>query len=187
LSHTSSDILKTNFFGATQFISSSASPSVTGAFSLATGDFIGWRNNANNADLTLSKNTSDNLVYPNGLSLGGDPAFSASPRGTLTVFFPGPLTAAWTGLTWVTTKAITSLQVRTQAKTAPVGCGPNAIIRIGDGGTNVDTTITALANGGAIATSWGAPTTLTVSVQTPAAGCGTAPADVTLFMEYRTQ
>jgi hypothetical protein len=174
-------------YGAPFFASQNTAVAATGAFRLASGDSVTWRNNANNADIGLSKNTSDNLVFPNGLSLGGDSAFSASPRSTLTVFFPGALTATWTQLTWVTTKPIISIQIRTQAKTAPVGCTPNAVIRIGDGATNVDTTITALANGGAIGTSWGAPTTITVAVLTAAAGCGTAPSDVTLFMEYRTQ
>lgn len=112
---------------------------VTGQVQLNSSDTIAWRNNANNADVVLSKNASNNLVFPNGLSLGGDAAFTASPRGTLTVFFPGPLTTTWTQLTWITTAPIRSLQIRTQAKTAPAGCGTNAVIRIGDGGTNVDT------------------------------------------------
>ena len=45
------------------FISGSANPSSTGALRLASTDFIGFRNNANSADLTLSKNTSDTLLY----------------------------------------------------------------------------------------------------------------------------
>lgn len=63
LSHNASDIIKTNFFGATQFISSSSTPSVTGVVALATGDSVNWRNNANNADISLAKNSNDSLTY----------------------------------------------------------------------------------------------------------------------------
>lgn len=162
-------------------------PATAGSVRLGSGDTVSWRNNANSANVALSKDASDNLAFPNGLSLGGDSAFSASPRGTFTAFFPGVLTSTWTAATWVLTKPITATQVRVQVKTAPVGCAPNAVIRITDGGTFVDTSITGAANGGAIGTSWGAPNTLTIAITTAAAGCGTAPADAVFTMEYRTQ
>lgn len=165
--------------------SGSANPSVSGLFRLATNELVTWRNNINNADVALSKNASDNLVFPNGFSVGGEAAFSGSPRSTLTVFFPGPLTSTWTGATWVLTKPIAATQVRVQVKTAPIGNSPNAVIRIGDGVSNVDTTISAAANGGTSAQFWGT-TTLTVAVITAAVG-GTPPADAVFTMEYRTQ
>jgi hypothetical protein len=44
--------------------SSSANPSNTGIVEAASGDAgIGWRNNANNADIALAKNSSDQLTY----------------------------------------------------------------------------------------------------------------------------
>jgi hypothetical protein len=171
---------------ATFFSQGNTVDAVGGIYRLPSTGTMNWRNNLNSADVSLSKNASDNLVFPNGFSLGGDSAFTASPRGTFTVFLPGALTSLWTGSTWVLTKPIASLQIRTQAKTAPAGCGTNAVVRIGDGATNVDTTISAAANGGAILQTWGL-TTLTVSVVTAAIGCGTAPSDVNFFMEYRTQ
>jgi len=58
-------------FVAGAFITNSPLPSVSGVFRLASTDAVTWRNNANNADVSLSKNTFDNLVYPNGFSLGG--------------------------------------------------------------------------------------------------------------------
>jgi hypothetical protein len=40
-----------------------ANPSATGVIRLASADTIGWRNNANGADIALSKDTSDNLKF----------------------------------------------------------------------------------------------------------------------------
>lgn len=62
------------------FISASANPSLTGIFRMASGNAIGWRNNANNADVLLSKDASDNLVWPNGLKLGGAAALASTAQ-----------------------------------------------------------------------------------------------------------
>lgn len=56
---------------ANAFISSSANPAGSGILRLASTDTVCWRNNANSGDVCLSKNASDNLLWPNGLSLGG--------------------------------------------------------------------------------------------------------------------
>lgn len=45
------------------FISSSANPATTGILRLATGDAICWRNQANTANLCISKDTSDVLTW----------------------------------------------------------------------------------------------------------------------------
>lgn len=42
----------------------SANPAQSGIFRLSDGDSIAWRNHANTGDVTLSKNTSDQLVVP---------------------------------------------------------------------------------------------------------------------------
>ena len=59
-------------------LSASANPSAAGVLRLASTDTINWRNNANSGDVALSKNNLDNLVWPNGLALGGG--------STITVF-----------------------------------------------------------------------------------------------------
>lgn len=46
------------------FETESASPAQSGVFRLADGDAFAWRNHANTADVTLSKNSSDQLVAP---------------------------------------------------------------------------------------------------------------------------
>src|SRR5216684_113912 len=53
------------------FVSSATNPASSGATRLASGDSHCWRNNANNADVCLSKNPSDNLLWPNSFSIGG--------------------------------------------------------------------------------------------------------------------
>lgn len=55
-----------------KFISSSSNPASAGVIELASGDAITWRNNANSADISLAKNTSDNLTY------GGTSLFNSS-------------------------------------------------------------------------------------------------------------
>jgi hypothetical protein len=47
----------------TIYKSRSTNPSSTGTIRLANGDTIGWRNNANSGDMTLTTDTSDLLIY----------------------------------------------------------------------------------------------------------------------------
>lgn len=63
---------------APAFISSSANAAASGIFRLASGDSMKWRNNANSADVALAKDTSDNLNWPNGLTLGGGTALATT-------------------------------------------------------------------------------------------------------------
>jgi hypothetical protein len=81
---------------------------------------------------------------------------------------------------------VTRLQV--QPKTAPAGCATNAIVRLTDGTTPVNVTVTSAANdSGAIAQNYAAGATLTVAVQTAASGCTTTPADGNVVVQYKMQ
>lgn len=188
LSKTAADQIDLSQFTALRLpvaaITPTTNPALSGILQLASTDTICWRNATNVSDQCLSKNSADVLVWPNAISINGD-TVSGAARAAFTAFLPGNLTSTWTAGTWVLSKPINATSIRVQVKTAPVGCSPNAVIRIGDGVTNWDTTITAAANGGPSGQSWGL-TTLTVSVLTAAAGCGTSPADANLIMEYRT-
>ena len=78
--------------------------------------------------------------------------------------------------------------MQVQAKTAPAGCSTNAIMRLTDGTTPVNVTISAAANdSGAISQNYAAGASLTVAVQTAAAGCTTSPADANVVVQYRMQ
>ncbi len=113
---------------------------------------------------------------------------SASPRAEQNVFLPGALTSTWTGATWTLDKAITVTRVQVQAKTAPAGCTTNAIARLTDGTAPVNVTVSAAANdSGAIAQNYAAGASLSVAVQTAAAGCTTSPADTNVVVQYRMQ
>jgi len=86
-------------FLASAYISSSSNPAASGDLRLASSDLINWRNNANSADISLSKNTSDVLLYNNlqvALTIAGGTvampttaiaggSCSASATGTVTV------------------------------------------------------------------------------------------------------
>ena len=124
---------------------------------------------------------------PTGITMGAE-SFSSVPRAFLPAFLPGALTATWTASTITVDKAITVTRVQVQAKTAPSGCSTNAIVRLTDGTTNQDVTVSATANdSGAIAKNYAAGATLTVAVQTAAAGCTTAPADANVIVQYKMQ
>ena len=125
-----------------------------------------------------------------GLALGAaaSETFNNNPRAEQAVFFPGPLTSTWTGSTWTLDKPITVTRVQLQAKTAPAGCSTNAVVRITDGTSPVNLTVSAAANdSGALAQPYAAAALLTISVQTAAAGCTTSPADANVVVQYRMQ
>jgi len=125
--------------------------------------------------------------FTQGMALSGE-TLSSSPRGEQNVFLPGALTSTWTGSTWTPDKAVTVTRVQVQARTAPSGCTTNAIVRLTDGTTPVNVTISAAANdSGAIAQSYAAGASLTVAVQTAAAGCTTSPSDANVIVQYRMQ
>lgn len=56
--------LRNDNLAAPAFQSLSTSPAQSGVLRLADGDAISWRNQGNSADVTLTKNTSDQLVAP---------------------------------------------------------------------------------------------------------------------------
>jgi hypothetical protein len=115
-------------------------------------------------------------------------AFTSSPRAEQNIFLPGALTATWTGSTWTLDKAITVTRIQVQVKTAPVTCSPNAVVRLTDGTSAQNLTVTSTANdSGAISQNYAAGAALTVSVQTAAAGCGTSPSDANVIVQYRMQ
>ncbi|MGC1483345.1 MAG: hypothetical protein WA789_06085 [Candidatus Acidiferrum sp.] len=125
--------------------------------------------------------------FTQGVALGAE-TFTASPRGEQNVFLPGALTAAWTGSTWTLDKAVTVTRVQVQAKTAPAGCSTNAVVRLTDGTSPVNVTISAAGNdSGPITQNYTAAASLTLSVQTAAAGCTTSPADANVIVQYRMQ
>jgi len=125
--------------------------------------------------------------FPQGVGFGTE-TFTVSPRAEQNVFLPGALTATWTGATWTTDKAVTITRVQVQVKTAPAGCATNAIVRLTDGTTPVNVTISAAANdSGAVSQSYAAGSAVQVLVQTAAAGCTTSPADANVTVQYRMQ
>jgi hypothetical protein len=124
---------------------------------------------------------------PTGITMGGE-SFNSVPRAFLSTFLPGALTSTWTGSTVTLDKAITVTRLQVQAKTAPSGCSTNAVIRLTDGTTPVNVTVSAAANdSGAVAQNYAAAANLSVSVQTAAAGCTTSPADANVIVQYKMQ
>jgi hypothetical protein len=122
-----------------------------------------------------------------GVILNGE-NISAAPRGIHNVFLPGALTSTWTGATLTLDKAITVTRVQVQAKTAPSGCATNAVVRLTDGASPLNVTLSAAANdSGVLSQNYAAGAVLTVSVQTAASGCTASPADANVVVQYRMQ
>ncbi len=122
-----------------------------------------------------------------GVILNGE-NISAAPRGILNVFLPGALTSTWSGATLTLDKAITVTRVQVQPKTAPSGCATNAVVRLTDGASPLNVTLSSAANdSGALSQNYAAGAVLTVSVQTAASGCTASPADANVVVQYRMQ
>ena len=139
------------------------------------------------AQLDMEQDWMQPQHFTQGVVFGSE-TFTASPRGEQNVFLPGALTSTWTGSTWTLDKAVTVTRVQVQAKTAPSGCTTNAVVRLTDGTSPVNVTISAAANdSGPITQAYAAAASLTLSVQTAAAGCTASPADANVVVQYRMQ
>jgi hypothetical protein len=139
------------------------------------------------AQLDMEQDWTATQHFVQGVAFGTE-TFTASPRGVQSAFLPSALTSTWTGSTWTLDKAVTVTRVQVQAKTAPSGCTTNAIVRLTDGTSPVNVTISAAANdSGPLTQNYGAAASLTISVQTAAAGCTTSPADANVVVQYRMQ
>ena len=125
--------------------------------------------------------------FTQGVAFGTE-SFTASPRSEQNVFLPGALTSTWTGSTWTADRALTVTRVQVQAKSTPAGCTTNAVVRLTDGTTPVNVTVSAAANdSGAISQNYASGALLQILVQTAAAGCTTSPADANVTVQYRMQ
>lgn len=78
------------------FISKSTSPATTGVVRLADTDNIDWRNRANSADIALSKDTSDNLLWNGHIISGSGTGPVTSVTGTTNQIIASSATGAVT-------------------------------------------------------------------------------------------
>jgi hypothetical protein len=139
------------------------------------------------SELNLAQTWTALQTFSGNIALGGE-TLSASPRGINNTFFPGALTAPWTGSTLTIDKAITVTRIQIQVKTAPSGCGTNAIIRLTDGINPINITVSASANdSGVLAQGYSGGAVLTTAVSTAASGCTTSPGDANVVVQYRMQ
>jgi hypothetical protein len=131
--------------------------------------------------------STSNGIGGSKLLLNGE-FLNAAPRSEQNIFLPGALGTTWTGSTWTLDRGVTVTRLQVQAKTAPAGCTTNAVVRLTDGTMPVNVTISAAANdSGSISQNYAGGAALTLSVQTAAAGCTTAPADANVTIQYRMQ
>jgi hypothetical protein len=172
---------------ATDTTYTSGSPGLEQFGSVATMDNWSGGNLHPIAQFDAEQDWTKTQHFGQGVAIASE-SLSASPRAEQNIFLPGALTSTWTASTWTTDKAITVTRVQVQAKTAPAGCGTNAVVRLTDGITPVNLTISGAANdSGSILQNYAAGAALQVMVQTAAAGCTTSPADANVVVQYRMQ
>jgi hypothetical protein len=180
----------TEGFSAGAFIQNGAVATVAaaGALRLHPNDTINWRNNANNADVALSKNASDQLLF-NGVVVGdvssfratwGGVAFGMANLGAVAAFIPD--------------KAIT---VTSYGYSLPpgqglgTGCSTQPVLRVTDGSVIGPSLTVANSNGqGSLNTSLNYPAldnTLRIEISFASAGCATQWGNVNLWVQYRMQ
>jgi hypothetical protein len=105
------------------FSTRTASPSTAGLVRLAVADSIGWRNNANSANLLLAVNGSDQLtfngsaVYPGGIT---------ALTGDVTATGPGSVAAT------ISNNAVTDAKFRQSAALSVVGNATNSTANVSD-------------------------------------------------------
>jgi hypothetical protein len=124
------------------------------------------------------------LVTP---TIGGE-TISSAPRSLPKCFFPGALSITWTGCTETLDKGIIVTRMQAQVKTIPSGCGTNAIVRVTDGSSPINLTVSSAANdSGVISQAYAAGAVLVFSIQTAAATCTTTPGDLNLVIQSKMQ
>jgi len=172
---------------ATDTTYTSGSPGLEQFGSVATMDNWSGGNLHPIAQFDAEQDWTKTQHFGQGVAIASEP-LSASPRAEQNIFLLGALTSTWTASTWTTDKAITVTRIQVQAKTAPAGCSTNAVVRLTDGTTAVNVTISSAANdSGSISQNYAAGAALQFVVQTAAAGCTTSPADANVVVQYRMQ
>jgi hypothetical protein len=170
----------------------SASGCVEPQFTTPGGTFVDTASFTCGSVLPLQTTAGTSTITANGISttrlrVNGE-ALTAAPRGEQNIFLPGALTTTWVASTWTPDKAVTVTRLQVQTKTAPAACTSNAVVRLTDGTTAVNLTISGATNdSGALTQNYAAGIPLSLSVQTAAAGCSTAPADANVTIQYRMQ
>ena len=172
---------------ATDTTYTSGSPGMEQFGSVATMDNWSGGNLHPIAQFDAEQDWTKTQHFGQGVAIASE-TLSASPRAEQNIFLPGALTSTWTASTWTTDKAVTVTRIQVQAKTAPAGCGTNAVVRLTDGTTPVNVTISgAGSDSGSISQNYAAGAALQLVVQTAAAGCTTSPADANVVVQYRMQ
>ena len=179
-----------NILSATDSTYPAGSPGIFQFGSVATQDNWSAGNLHPLSHLDSEQDWTRTQHFTQGIALGGatSESFSNNPRAEQNIFLPGALTSTWTASTWTNDKPVSITRVQVQAKTAPSGCTTNAVVRLTDGTTPVNVTISAAASdSGPISQNYAAGSSLQVLVQTAAAGCTTSPADANVTVQYRMQ
>ena len=189
------DLLKWSGGGAqfASYVDQSAAPAQSGV--LATGNnvcAVASRNAAGSGDVCAVQvdNTNSDVLPATkmlSLSLNGDTASTANPRMLVSCYIRSNLA----GLAYCETfldKAITITRVTVSMPTAPVGCTTSPVAGV-NGGASATVT---LANGlfqddSTFSVNLAAGAAFNIGLATAGAGCATAPADMSVVVQYKMQ
>ena len=125
-------------------------------------------------------------VSLNKATIGGE-TISAVPEGVFNAFLPGALASSYTAATFSPEHDIFVERIVVTSKTVPQGCASNAVVRVS--GTQIWDSVIAssLTDSGPLNLSMQQGSSIQILLQTPAQGCGVAPQDANVAVQYRMQ
>jgi hypothetical protein len=152
-----------------------SSGSASGTGSCAANQFVTTTNS--DAAPTCAQPTEANLTNPMTATFG------ANFGGNLG---PGAVAGVWGS--FVPPFNVKVVRIRVELGISGAGCATQAVIRVTDGTTNLDTTTvngTGTYDTGAISQAYAAGSALQIKQPTAASGCGTNPANAGVTVEYQ--
>lgn len=125
-------------------------------------------------------------VSLNKATIGGE-TISAVPEAVFNAFLPGALASSYTAATFSLEHDILVERIVVTARTVPLGCASNAVVRVS--GTQIWDSVIAssLTDSGPLNLPMLHGTSIQILLQTPALGCGVTPQDANVAVQYRMQ
>lgn len=139
-----------------------------------------------NAAQTWTAPQTFDSVSMNKATIGGE-VISAVPEAVFSAFLPGALDSSYTAATFSPQRGVIVERMIVTLKTMPQGCASNAVVRVA-GTRSWDAVIAStLTDSGPVNLPMDLGASIQVILQTPAQGCGVAPRDANVTIQYRMQ
>ena len=122
----------------------------------------------------------------NKATIGGE-TISSAPQAVFHAFLPGALDSSYTAATFSPEHGVIVERVVVTVKTIPQSCASNAVVRVSGTKTWDSVIASSLTDSGPLNLPMDRGASIQVLLQTPAQGCGVAPQDANVAVQYRMQ